>query len=69
MDYFSVEYRDKLIAEHRLIVAMIERVSESHLYYRQRTPFLIIEKTTMDLKAQKFELELRIDVLTEFLES
>lgn len=69
MDYYSTEYRDKLIAEHRIIVAMLERASEKYIYYRQRTSVPIVEGVMLDLKTKKFELELRIDVLTEFLES
>jgi hypothetical protein len=69
MDHFSVEYRDKLVAEHRLVVAMLERASDKYIYYRQRTSAPIVESVMLDLKTQKFELELRIDVLTEFLES
>lgn len=69
MDHFSVEYRDKLVAEHRLVVAMLDRASEKYLYYRQRTSIPVIEAVMLDLKTKKFELELRIDVLTEFLES
>lgn len=69
MDHFSIEYRDKLVAEHRLVVAMLERATEKYLYYRQRTTVPVIEGVMFDLKTQKFQLELRIDVLTEFLES
>lgn len=69
MDHFSVEYRDKLVAEHRLVVAMLERASDKYIYYKQRTNVPVIEGVMLDLKTKKFELELRIDVLTEFLES
>lgn len=69
MKHFSEEYRDKLINEHKLVSASINRLTTTD-YPRQARAHGAdtIHAAVQNLKAKKVELEAQIDVLNEFLE-
>ena len=71
MDYFSVEYRDKLMNEHRLISAAHAHLHRRPLRPEERQSQFVAqarEIAVSNLLAKKLEIEAMIDVLTEFLE-
>lgn len=68
MQYFSEEYREKLINEHKLISASISRLVEiEYAKYARAHGADIVTLAVSNLKARKVELEAHIDVLTDFL--
>jgi citrate synthase len=67
MDYFSDEFRNKLIAEHKLIAASIARIETEQHIYAQRHHLSSIANAISNLKARKIELEAQIDVLEDYL--
>ena len=68
MDHFSLEYKDKLVAEHRLISATIAHIGGSQ-YPRmcQTHSQSTVLGALSNLKSRRVELEGMIDVLNEHL--
>ncbi len=67
MEYFSQEFLDKLVNEHKLVSASITQLTDR---YKQYAPFHGADAMTAaltSLRGQKVELEAKIDVLNEFL--
>lgn len=67
MQYFSQEYRDALVNEHKLVSASILKLSENFRNYIAHHTAEVVTKTLSDLKTKKVELEAKIDCLDEFL--
>jgi hypothetical protein len=72
MDYFSQEYVDRLVAEHRLVVATKDRITSAHRTHLMSGDGLKAA-TSMDaiskLQSEQVVLETKIDILREFLTS
>jgi hypothetical protein len=68
MEMFSLEYRDKLVAEHKLISASIGHLQGDHMarfmHRHQSDP---VRGALASMKVRKVELEAQIDVLNDFL--
>jgi hypothetical protein len=68
MEHFSNEFRDKLIAEHKLTSAAINTLlTAASGKYNGRVGLDIVTAAVYKLKVEKLELEAKIDVLDEFL--
>jgi len=70
MELFSHDYKDKLVAEHRLVSAAIAHMSNPHVFTnfaRTHGNDVCVESLT-NLRVQKVQLEAKIDVLSEFLD-
>jgi len=68
MKQFSEEYRDKLINEHKLVSASINRLTTEDWPRQARAHGAdVCAAAVSNLKAKKVELEVQIDVLNEFL--
>lgn len=68
MQHFSEEFRQKLINEHRLVSASIARLGEiEYAKYARAHGYDAAALALTNLKARKVELEVQIDVLTDFL--
>ena len=68
MDYFSIEYRNKLINEHRLISTSVAHLSQHAAQKARVHGHDAVAAAINNQMAKKVELEGMIDVLTEFLE-
>lgn len=69
MEIFSHDYKDKLIAEHKLVSASIAHITNAHVFShfaRVHGNDVCVESLT-NLRVQKVQLEAKIDVLSEFL--
>lgn len=69
MEIFSHDYKDKLIAEHKLVSASIAHMSSPYVFAnfaRVHGNDVCVESLT-NLRVQKVQLEAKIDVLSEFL--
>ena len=68
MKHFSVEYRDKLVAEHRLISATLLRIAGSdHARMCQQHSQSSVLGAISNLKSRRVELVGLIDVMNEYL--
>ena len=67
MKHFSEEYRQKLIAEHKLVSATIQQMTQMYPRYVQNNSADAVAAAISDYKIKKIQLEGQIDVLTEFL--
>jgi hypothetical protein len=68
MQYFSHDYYNQLVNEHKLIAASIAKLQDAPQYYmRQNNTAMAIEAALQNMLARKVELEIKIDVLGEFL--
>ena len=67
MEHFSNEYRDKLVAEHKLVSAAIAHMKAELPAYSRRHEGAAINAALFNLNARKAELEAYIDVLTAYL--
>jgi hypothetical protein len=67
MSYFSEEYRNKLIQEHKLVVTTINRLTERYKQYAVNNTGDAISVALTKLRGEKAEIEAKIDVLDEFL--
>lgn len=66
MQHFSHEYLEKLIAEHRLVSATMNKLSSSPVYVRNHGA-QGVSIAVDNLKIKRIELEAMIDVLQEYL--
>jgi len=66
-NYFSEEYLQKLINEHKLVCACITQFTDRYKQYAASHGADAMTAAHTALRAQKVELELKIDVLQEFL--
>lgn len=73
MDYFSEEYRQKLISEHKLIKASLHRLMGNFEYggyaglKMNAHGQAAMEAAISQLRADQIMLEAKIDTLTEYL--
>jgi hypothetical protein len=70
MEIFSHDYKDKLIAEHRLISAAIAHATQPNVFAnaaRTHSNDICVE-AVKSLRVQKVQLEFKIDVLSEYLD-
>ena len=65
MQHFSHEYLEKLIAEHRIVSATMNKLSTSQVYVRNHGA--AVASAIDNLKVKRIELEAMIDVLQEYL--
>jgi hypothetical protein len=69
MDMFSVEYKQKLVNEHKLVVASINQLNERRHMYVQNHTIGFYDAAVAELKKDKIILEAKIDVLSDFLDA
>jgi hypothetical protein len=69
MKHFSEEYLEHLINEHRLVSVAIEKLSMPYSTYLKNNGHQILIAAIDNLAIQKAELEVKIDVISEFLHS
>lgn len=67
MQYFSQEYLEKLVNEHKLVQASINRLTQKNAIYRRENSIPIMDNALSNFRTRKLELEVQIDELTEFL--
>lgn len=67
MQYFSEEYRDKLVNEHKLVSTAIVRITDGYKQYAPHHTGDAIAAAHTSLRARKVELEVMIDVLNDHL--
>jgi hypothetical protein len=67
MEYFSTEYKDKLLNEHKLVTTTISRLTQRYPLYAANHTGEAISLALTNLRGRKVELEGMIDVLDEFL--
>ncbi len=67
MTYFSEEYRQKLVNEHKLVSACITQFTDRYKQYAAFHGADAMTAAHTTLRAEKVALELKIDVLDEFL--
>jgi hypothetical protein len=67
MQYFSEEYLEKLINEHKLVQASINRIQQRAQLYRRENQISILDQALVNFRVRKVELEVQIDELREFL--
>lgn len=69
MQHFSHEYLEKLIAEHRLVTASIMELSNplGASKMSKKHNIKAVDAAFNNLQARKVELEVMIDVLSEYL--
>ena len=70
MQYFSEEYRQQLINEHKLISASIAQLSDiGYARYARSHGVDTIIAALSQLKTKKVELEAMIDVINEYVKN
>lgn len=67
MKHFSPEYRDSLIAEHKLVSASIAHITDNHGKIIRNHSAAAVGGAVNNLLSRKIELEVMIDVLTDYL--
>lgn len=67
MQHFSHDYRDKLVAEHRLISATMGQLQSKNIYASNHGA-AILAAAMDELRIKKVQLEGMIDVLNEYLD-
>lgn len=71
MQIFTQEYKEALIAEHKLINASLLRMTSTAAIsgmYANRQGLEIFNMTKNNLLSKKLELEIKIDELIDFLD-
>jgi len=67
MEYFSQEFLDQLINEHKLVNASIHQLTDRYKQYVQAHSPDALTAALTTLRGKKVELEAKIDVLSEYL--
>lgn len=70
MQYFSEEYKDKLVNEHKLLTGSINFMQHPGNYAKYvRTHGVDLASAALnDMRIKKVQLEAKIDTLIEFLD-
>jgi hypothetical protein len=69
MEYFSQEFLTKLINEHKLVNASIHQLTDRYKQYLQAHSPDALTAALTSLRGKKVELEAKIDVVGQFLNS
>jgi len=67
MEYFSQEFLDQLINEHKLVNSSIHQLIDRYKQYLPAHGADAMQAALTSLRGKKVELEAKIDVLGEFL--
>ena len=67
MDFFSNEYRNTLVDEHKLVSTAIAHVESKYAQYSPHHPPQAIANAIASMRAKKVELEVKIDILSDYL--
>lgn len=70
MNIFTREYLDSLVAEHKLLTASLNRMTQSAAaasMYTNRYSTAVYDAARTNMVTRKLELEVKIDELMDFL--
>jgi len=67
MQYFSHEKLEQLVAEHKLLSATINHMTDRFAHFSQQHSAQIANESLIKMRVRRAEIEAQIDVLGDYL--